>query len=213
MTCLREYYETIDYSVQSPDKQFIGISGFLEEYANYDDLAKFESTQRQDAARANYKFDLVKLGGASNDQSKPGGEANLDVQTVAGIGFPIPSTYYSVGGRPPFKPDAFTPNNTNEPYSTEFEYLLNQPDDKLPSIQSTSYGDDEQTVPHAYQRRVCHEAAALGARGVTLLFSSGDEGVGADGKCYSNDGKKTRKFLPAFPASCPYITSVGGTQK
>lgn len=213
MTCLRQYYGTYDYKVQSKDKQFIGVSGFLEQYANYDDLRKFESTQRVDAARANYTFDLVKLDGGLNTQSMPGAEANLDVQTVAGIAFPIPETYYSVGGRPPFKKDLFTPTNTNEPYSTEFEYLLTLSDDKLPSIQSTSYGDDEQTVPVAYQRRVCHEAAALGARGMTLLFSSGDSGVGPDNKCVSNDGKKTKKFLPAFPASCPYVTTVGGTQK
>lgn len=28
----------------------------------------------------------------------------------------------------------------------------------------------------------------------------------------SNDGTKTPEFTPIFPATCPYITSVGGTQ-
>lgn len=28
----------------------------------------------------------------------------------------------------------------------------------------------------------------------------------------SNDGKNTTKFQPQFPASCPYVTSVGGTR-
>jgi tripeptidyl-peptidase-1 len=51
--------------------------------------------------------------------------------------------------------------------------------------------------------------AALGARGVSVIFSSGDGGVGdndpdpATQKCYSNDGRDVRKFLPVFPASCP----------
>lgn len=31
-------------------------------------------------------------------------------------------------------------------------------------------------------------------------------------ECVSNDGKSTFKFLPEFPASCPYITTVGATQ-
>lgn len=51
--------------------------------------------------------------------------------------------------------------------------------------------------------------AALGARGVSVVFSSGDGGVG-DGnadpdlqQCYSNDGRNVTKFLPTFPASCP----------
>jgi tripeptidyl-peptidase-1 len=60
--------------------------------------------------------------------------------------------------------------------------------------------------------------ATLGARGVSLLFSSGDGGVGvgndnpnAHKKCQSNDGHNVTKFLPSFPASCPYVTAVGGT--
>jgi tripeptidyl-peptidase-1 len=30
--------------------------------------------------------------------------------------------------------------------------------------------------------------------------------------CQTNDGKNTTRFLPTFPASCPYVTSVGSTQ-
>jgi tripeptidyl-peptidase-1 len=29
--------------------------------------------------------------------------------------------------------------------------------------------------------------------------------------CQTNDGKNTTRFLPIFPAACPYVTSVGGT--
>ncbi|UZJ54925.1 hypothetical protein CBS101457_004245 [Exobasidium rhododendri] len=212
--CLRQYYKTYDYKVQNPKKQFIGISAFLEQYASFADLATFLKKQRPDAAKANYKFNVVLNGeGALNDQDDAGIEANLDVQTVAGIGFNIPSTFYSNAGRPPFKADLATPQNTNEPYTTEFEYLLSLPDSKLPSILTTSYGDDEQSVPLKYQKRVCMEIAALGARGVTVFFSSGDSGVGADGDCVSNDGKNTTMFLPSFPPSCPYVTAVGATEQ
>lgn len=105
---------------------------------NEADLAQFEATQRPDAV--GYKYSLVQLNGGGNDQADPGVEANLDVQTVAGIAYPIPSTYYSNGGRPPFNPDMATPTNTNEPYSIEFEYLLKLA--KTPSVVSTSYGDE-----------------------------------------------------------------------
>ena len=50
----------------------------------------------------------------------------------------------------------------------------------------------------------------LGLRGISVLESSGDTGVGA--ACLSNDGKKTPQFTPQFPGTCPYITAVGGTQ-
>lgn len=75
--------------------------------------------------------------------------------------------------------------------------------DVLPSTVSTSYGDIERSVPEDYARRVCDEFAQLGARGVTMLFASGDDGVGAPHLCFSNDGKKTPMFSPEFPSSCP----------
>ncbi|KAN0113839.1 serine protease [Russula decolorans] len=48
-----------------------------------------------------------------------------------------------------------------------------------------------------------------------VFFSSGDGGVGGagfmNGSCLSNDGMNRTEFLPAFPASCPFVTAVGGT--
>jgi tripeptidyl-peptidase-1 len=67
-----------------------------------------------------------------------------------------------------------------------------------------------QTVPKEYAIRVCNLIGLLGLRGITVLESSGDTGVGAP--CQSNDGKRTPEFTPQFPGTCPYITAVGGTQ-
>lgn len=53
--------------------------------------------------------------------------------------------------------------------------------------------------------------AQLGARGVSVIFASGDTGVGS--ACQTNDGKNTTRFLPIFPAACPFVTSVGGTYR
>ena len=50
----------------------------------------------------------------------------------------------STGGSPPYKPDNFTPTNTNEPYLDFLDFILDQ--DSIPGVLSTSYGDDEQTV-------------------------------------------------------------------
>ena len=55
----------------------------------------------------------------------------------------------------------------------------------------------------------CSLFAQLGARGVSVLFGSGDTGVG--GNCQTNDGTKRTRFNPIFPAACPFVTSVGGT--
>lgn len=76
---------------------------------------------------------------------------------------------------------------------------------------TTSYGEDEQSVPVEFNKKVCNMIGQLGTRGVSVIFSSGDTGVGS--ACQTNDGKNTTRFLPIFPASCPYVTSVGGTTK
>lgn len=94
-------------------------------------------------------------------------------------------------------------------------YVLAQK--SVPQVISTSYGDDEQTVPEDYAKRVCNSFAQLGARGISLLFASGDGGAGDIAgndptACISNDGKNTTKFLASFPVSCPYVTGVGATQ-
>ncbi|KAG6849410.1 hypothetical protein H0H93_008716 [Arthromyces matolae] len=67
-------------------------------------------------------------------------------------------------------------------------------------------------VPQDYAIKVCNLFAQLGSIGTTAFFSSGDEGVGG-GDCLTNDGTNKKLFQPAFPASCPYITAVGGTTK
>lgn len=213
--CLRDYYGTASYTPQAANKFHLGVSGFLEEFANFQDFSVFLKEQRPDAYKAGYNFTVQSIHGGLNTQSNPGGEANLDVQTVGGFSFPIPFTYYTTGGSPPYIPDLATVNNTNEPYEYQMQYLLGLGYDQLPKVLSTSYGDDEQSVPRPYAERICNYIMALGARGVSTIYSSGDNGVGAPGTCESNGNgapKGTPMFLPEFPASCPYSTTVGATQ-
>lgn len=83
-----------------------------------------------------------------------------------------------------------------------------------PNVISISYGSAEADLPISYQRRQCNEFLKLGMRGVSVVVASGDSGVaGRQGdptpsNCLGKDGKV---FAPDFPASCPYLTSVGGT--
>ena len=81
---------------------------------------------------------------------------------------------FSTGGSPPFKPDSNTLNNTNEPYLDWLTFILNQT--TIPQTITTSYGDDEQSVPPDYANSVCNGFAQLGAKGISVMFSSGDFG-------------------------------------
>ncbi|KAI5360665.1 Putative peptidase S8/S53 domain, peptidase S53, activation domain-containing protein [Septoria linicola] len=207
--CVRTLYNTVDYTPKVPQKNYAGITNYLNQTPSDIDFHLYMAAQRP-GSDPKYQYSRQIIAGAADNQLDQGVEANLDVQAVGGISYPTRFTSYSTGGSPPFTPDLLTPTNTNEPYLTWLDYVLKQKD--VPYVISTSYGDNEQTVPKNYATRVCAELAQLGARGVTLLFSSGDNGVGKDGTCVSNDGKNTNKFLPSFPASCPYITTVGGTR-
>ncbi|GLB42698.1 putative pro-kumamolisin, activation domain [Lyophyllum shimeji] len=204
--CLRALYNTTDYKPAATDRNTIGVAGYLGEYANRKDLQTFFTKFRPDAVNSSYT--TIQVNGGGDDQNVPGQEANLDIQYTTGMTFPMPNIYYSTAGSPPFTPDSANPTNTNEPYLEWLTFILNQT--TIPQTITTSYGDDEQTVPEDYARKVCNLFAQLGSRGSTVFFSSGDYGVG-EGDCKTNDGTNRQIFQPAFPASCPFVTAVGGT--
>ncbi|XMA16888.1 hypothetical protein WAI453_009679 [Rhynchosporium graminicola] len=83
---------------------------------------------------------------------------------------------------------------------------------------STSYGYNEADLTPFYENRQCYEYMKLGLQGVTFLYSSGDYGVaGNGGQCIDTatglyNAGASGMFNPAFPSTCPYVTSVGATQ-
>ncbi|KAJ7587436.1 tripeptidyl peptidase A [Mycena floridula] len=221
--CLKQLYN-VDYTPKVPTKNSIGVASFLDIYANFQDLQLFYADQVPKAVGSS--FDVVSIAGGLNDQNLPGVEANLDTQFAFGLSYPTPATMYTTGGSPPFLPDVGTPSNDNEPYQAWLDYVLSHPNP--PHVISTSYGDHEQTVPESYAIRACKGFAQLGAPHLQAIFhfpvlrtdfmQSGDGGVGDgdpfpdDPTCVTNDGRNIPRFLPIFPSTCPYVTSVGGTQ-
>ncbi|PBP20067.1 subtilisin-like protein [Diplocarpon rosae] len=210
-SCLKQLYNVGSYKPDAKSGSQIGFGSFLNQSALYSDLFQFE--KHFNIPEQN--FSVVLLHGAENDQdptTADHGEANLDVQSIIGVSHPLPVVEFITGGSPPIIPNLSEPagTNQNEPYLPYYKYLLSQPNSALPQVISNSYGDDEQTVPKSYAVRVCNMIGMLGLRGITVLESSGDTGVGAP--CMSNDGKNTTQFTPTFPGTCPYVTSVGGTQ-
>ncbi|KAK7054106.1 Tripeptidyl-peptidase sed3 [Favolaschia claudopus] len=217
LRCIMQLYNAIGYKPRAAEKNGIGITGFLGQNANTKDLNSFYHDQLPGAKQAEFKS--ISVYGTVNNQSvaAAGEEANLDTQFAFGISYPTPGTFWSTGGAPPWVPDDHTPTDSNEPYLDWLDLVLRSK--HIPQTISTSYADDEQSVPFTYADRVCKLFAELGAcsRGVSVIFASGDGGVG-DGnsdpstqQCDTNDRKHSRSFIPAFPASCPYVTAVGGT--
>lgn len=194
-----------------------------------------------------------------------------DTQFAYGLTFPTPGTFWSTGGRPPFKPDTITTTDSNEPY-TEVYFRINDrgavpgltgcpfsgstssllsasslnrfplvtPTTSRP-VRLTSFASSvtnqcliiflqcprasrsvsvpglPSSVSFGLHHAVNSELIILihiGARGTSLMFSSGDGGVG-DGEedpalqeCFTNDGRNATRFVPLFPPSCPLLVRL-----
>ncbi|KAF3921084.1 Aorsin [Arthrobotrys entomopaga] len=203
--CLATLYKYKGYKASASINK-MGVNGFLEQYAQNKDLTSFLSKYIPTAKNTTFSCQPVNGGLCTQGSHSDFTEANLDIQYTVSATIPHPNIYFSTAGRPPIVGDDDPSANTNEPYLEWLEHVLGLSDDALPQTITTSYGDDEHTVPQSYADKVCNMFAQLGARGVSVMFSSGDSGPGGD--CSLN-GKAA--FIPTFPATCPFVTAVGGT--
>ncbi|KAF8258634.1 subtilisin-like protein [Lactarius quietus] len=195
---LRSLYGTAAYIPAAPDKNALGVAGYLKDYPSPFDLAKFMGEYREDAIDVSYTVE--QLNGGEYHPSQPTVEGSLDIQYAEGIAYPTPITFYSIGGDPS--------TGTVDHLTAWLKYMLEQK--KVPQTISTSYGQEERFGAREYSVYACYLLAQLGARGVSLLFATGDDGVGKEENCKTSDG--SIRFYTYFPATCPYVTAVGGTR-
>ncbi|TDL17184.1 family S53 protease [Rickenella mellea] len=193
--CLQALYG-IPTTKATQSSNALGVSGFLNQFANQADLTTFLKNLRPDISSTT-TFTLQTLDGGRNPQSpkQAGIEANLDIQYTVGVASGVPVTFISVG-------DDFQDGNL-EGFLDIINFLLGEPNP--PQVLTTSYGQDERTISSILAKKVCNAYAQLGARGVSILFASGDGGV---------SGSQTQScttFVPTFPSGCPFMTSVGAT--
>ena len=206
--CIRTEYNVNGYTPLASSGSRIGFGSFLNESASFSDLALFE--QHFNIPSQNFSVVLIN-NGTDLPQPPPladDGEANLDAQNIVSIAHPLPITEFITAGSPPYFPDPVEPAGTpneNEPYLPYYEFLLSKTNAELPQVISNSYGDEEQTVPRSYAVRVCNYIGLMGLRGISILESSGDEGVGAS--CVATNST-TPQFNPIFPVCTPKLQSL-----
>ncbi|KAK0563057.1 hypothetical protein OC861_005015 [Tilletia horrida] len=192
-TCLRNLYQTSGYTPVT-STEGVTVMGYIDQYASQSDLTSFLNRYRPDAASAT--LNIQTTAGAVNDQSNPGDEANLDVQTVVSQSYPLKTTFLGYGNS----------NTAGDIFSLTFQYLLNQA--TKPGVVSISYGSDESDMTSSQAQAMCNYAQQLTAQGTTIVVSSGDSGVAGQKDTCPKGGK----FIPTYPSGCPYILSVGATQ-
>ncbi|KAI9431520.1 subtilisin-like protein [Lactarius indigo] len=193
---MRWLYNTLGYEPKAADRNALGIVGFNGDYPSPQDLELFMEEFRTDGEDA--FFTVLQINGGEYDSAEPGIESSLSIQYAEAMSYPTRNTFYSVGG------------NWDDALMNWLHYVVDLED--IPQTLSTTYGIDEVKVPLDYATTACTLFARLGLRGVSVLYSSGDDGVG-DGDCLVKDssGNHRVQFIPLFPASCPWLTVVGGT--
>lgn len=194
--CVQLLYK-IPRTLASQSSNKLAVSGFLQEFANRADLRKFLEIYRTDLSPDN-TFTLQTIDGGTDSQTldEAGVEADLDVQYTIGLASGVPTVFISVG-------DQYQDGDL-EGFLDIINFLNGK--SAPPQVLTTSYGQDENTISRALAYRLCNAYASLSARGVSILFSSGDGGVSG------SQSQRCTTFVPTFPSGCPFVTSVGGTQ-
>jgi len=166
----------------------VAVAEFQLEYYDTTDLSAFSSQCGLDT------ITVSDLHGTNDEDYCSSGlehcvESLLDIEYIGAITQPIPlSVYYMFS------------------YSL-YDWIEEVGDNSSPElVHSVSYGNDEaQQTSTDYMYSCNTDFMKVGARGVSILFASGDQGV------WGREGTSGLIFHPDFPAASPYVTAVGGT--
>ncbi|KAF7363118.1 Family S53 protease-like protein [Mycena venus] len=198
--CLQSIYG-IPATPATQSNNTLLVTAYVDQFAQKADLEQFLEALRPDIDPSS-SFSLLSLDGGIDPQNatESGGEANLDIQYTAGIATGVPLQFLSVGGVVDSSDFAAALLDT-----TTFIDGLADP----PTVVSTSYSDNEDHFGFTMAEQICDGYMALGARGISVLFSSGDGGVRGGHDDISECNNNT--FIATFPPSCPWVTTVGST--
>ncbi|KAA1470886.1 subtilisin-like protein, partial [Dentipellis sp. KUC8613] len=193
--CAQSLY-SIPSNIPAQTTSRLGVAAFSDESASYSDLKAFLAKYRPDLpSSTNFSTEL--FDGAVNDQSNPGLEGNLDIQWTLSLVSPtVPVTFIDIG------------DNGGGDFFTDIQEFLSATlnDTNPPQVMSISYAVPEAFSDQATLTSICNGFSQLAARGVSVLVASGDAGV-----LGGEDPSMCHRFITEFPASCPYVTGVGGT--
>lgn len=179
---LAERYK-IPTSTSNAAGNSMAVSEFRGQYYKDSDLALFSKSCKRDVTVA------VNVGKNGNTA---GVESELDIEYAKGIAPEIPLTV------------VYNAQYSLLSWANQITNLENSP-----LVHSVSYGNDEvQQSSEQYMNTANTAFMKAGARGLSILFASGDQGVCGRSGCGLIQHSV---FHPDFPGASPYITTVGGT--
>ena len=134
-TCLQDLYQ-IPTTPATQSSNVLGVSGFIDQFANEADLQTFLTSLRTDLVGTTFSLETVDGGENDQNPNDAGTEANLDIQYTVGVASKVPVTFISVGE-----------NNSDglDGFIDEANFLLGQ--SSPPNVLTTSYGFNEDEIP------------------------------------------------------------------
>ncbi|KAJ3499351.1 hypothetical protein NLG97_g391 [Lecanicillium saksenae] len=223
--CIQALYSIPHGHLSDPSNK-LGIFAFQSPGYSTSDLDNYWRKYASNIPQGTYpEHNLINGAKATTSPSRADAEAELDFQTSYPIIYPQGGVFFSTNGRDGLFNQFLDAIDGSYTHSSAYGETGDNPkvdgDDgskvdsgkfKPTNIISFSYGWGELEAggfPVNYQKRQCDEFLKLGLQGVSLLVSSGDDGVAwRGGECL---GKKKNIFVPDYPGGCPYITVVGAT--
>jgi tripeptidyl-peptidase I len=127
---------------------------------------------------------IIKNGYASEDPSKEYSEGNLDIEYMMAVSQNSPTTYWhTYTGVGLWLRDVLLTTN-------------------IPLVLSISYGAEEKYTSAGEHQTFTTAAIKMAATGITILVAAGDDGANTHKEC---------SYSPVYPASSPYVLSIGAT--
>ncbi|KAJ7893724.1 family S53 protease [Mycena olivaceomarginata] len=196
--CLQELYG-IPSTPAKPAANVLGVSGFENDFANNHDLKSFLPQFRPDI-NPNTTFDIISIDGGVNNQLPIGAGffATFSIQNTIGLATGVSVAFISTG--------TLVSDDLYTAYLDQANYLLSLA--KPPQTVVNTYADfatatmSESHISPQVAESICNAYAQLAARGGD--FGSGVPGFPVSGNC--------TPFDASFPATCPFVTAVGGTE-
>lgn len=189
---IKDFYNVDDVVVQSKNVTQSVFESLGQDYSP-EDLYQFQEKFKL------VKEDMWKIIGP-NDPNKckedeaSCGEANLDVQYIQAVAQKAKTVYWSM----PPEGEIF------------LDWIMQvSKEEHPPLVHSVSYGEYEESSSLEVKQAFNMELQKLGLRGVSVLVSSGDDGVA---NFLSRQDETKCGYNPSFPASSPFVTAVGATQ-
>merc|ERR1712137_997465 len=153
------------YSIEDPetgaevigvaDSNRMAVTAFLNQYYSLSDLQSFWSSYCSGITCGD---GLPKLVGDATTGSA-GVESMLDIETITGIVGGVDAQFWGFSGTSPDNPE-------NEPFMKWLTLVASTPDDEVPLVFSTSYGEDEASWSSMAAQRLNTEFMKTGARGI-----------------------------------------------